>query len=84
MALDKIFSYAFLNKGRKGWAKNWIEYANELVPGAFKVISSSGIVTLDKLEEYDKFQDVLARLSDAWIKKYNFDNQLLKSFNNQD
>ena len=84
LALDKIFSYSFLNKGRKGWAKNWIEYANDLVPGAFKDISSSGIDTLDKLEEYDKFQDVLTRLSDAWIKKYNFDNQLIKSFNNQD
>ena len=82
-ALDKIFSYAFLNKGKKGWTKDWIDYAeDELVPGAFKDISSSGIDSIDKLEEFDKFQDVLTRLSDAWIKKYNFDNELLKIFNN--
>ena len=71
------------NKGKKGWTKDWIDYAeDELVPGAFKDISSSGIDSIDKLEEFDKFQDVLTRLSDAWIKKYNFDNELLKIFNN--
>ena len=81
IALDKIFSYSFFYKGKKKWAKDWIEYANELVPGAFKDISSTGIDTIDKLEEFDKFQDILSRLSDAWIKKYNFDNKLLSNFN---
>jgi len=74
--LDRIFSKAFLLKNNNAWAKNWMDFANDLVPGIFADIIASKNKTLEDLEENDEFQDELARLSDAWISLHKLDSKL--------
>ena len=82
-ALDKIFSHAFLNKSKDPWAKKWMEFGKDLVPGAFKDINSKKIDSIDDLENYDDFQDELIKITDAWIKRFDFDKNLFSKFNNE-
>ena len=77
--LDRIFSKAFLLKNNQTWAKNWIDFADELVPGIFADIVESENKTLEKLEENSDFQDELARLSNAWITNHKLDSKLYEA-----
>ena len=77
--LDRIFSKAFLLKNNNSWAKNWMDFANDLVPGIFSEIVASKNKTIEDLEENDEFQDELVRLSDAWISLHKLDSKLYDS-----
>ncbi len=77
--MDRIFSKAFLLKNNQAWAKNWIDFADELVPGIFADIVESENKTLEKLEENSDFQDELARLSNTWITNHKLDSKLYEA-----
>ena len=70
---------AFLLKNNQAWAKNWIDFADELVPGIFADIVESENKTLEKLEENSDFQDELARLSNTWITNHKLDSKLYQN-----
>ncbi len=77
MALDQIFTQAFVHQKQKPWARDWIQWGKDLVPGVFLDIEFTDDIT--KLNSDSEFQDELGRLSDAFIKQFKFDEKLFKS-----
>ncbi len=67
--LDEIFKKAYENRKDTKWAKSWIKFANELVKGCFS--------ENEKLDTDDQeFESKLYELTNAWIRKNNFDIKL--------
>ena len=71
--LDEIFTKAYVEK-KLSWAKEWLKFANKLVPGVFDKNEKLNVSGKD-------FKDKLREISTAWINKYNFDQKFFDQLN---
>ena len=71
--LDEIFTKAYVEK-KPSWAKEWLKFANKLVPGVFDKNEKLNVSGKD-------FKDKLREISTAWINKYNFDQKFFDQLN---
>jgi len=78
--LNEIFSIAFLEKPNHSWAKDWVGYAEQLVPGIFRDFKRKNYENILELNEDTLFQNALDDLSDEWIKQNKLDTRLLEKF----
>lgn len=78
--LNEIFSNAFLEQRKEQWAKDWIGFADELVPSIFRDFKVKQYENLLEIKKDSQFQNALNDLSDAWITVNKLDKNLFEKF----
>ena len=78
--LNEIFSNAFLEQKKIQWAKDWIGFAEELVPSVFKDFKVTQYANILEMKKDPQFQNALNELSDAWITQNKLDKNLFEKF----
>lgn len=78
--LNEIFSNAFLEQKKIQWAKDWIGFAEELVPSVFKDFKVTQYANILEMKKDPQFQNALNELSDTWITQNKLDKNLFEKF----
>ena len=78
--LNEIFSNAFLEQKKIQWAKDWIGFAEELLPSVFKDFKVTQYANILEMKKDPQFQNALNELSDTWITQNKLDKNLFEKF----